>query len=166
MKSAAFVKGFILVLLGMIAGCTAGISEQARSQVTFWGTFPELQAEPERHQGEVVLLGGRIIETLVAEASSEIIVLQLPLNRNNQPLNNDQSQGRFVVRSSQFLDPAVYTKGILLTVVGRVVSSEKRPIGEMDYLYPVLEPIEIKKWSLEDLESPRIHFGIGVGTHF
>ena len=74
------------------------------------------------------------------------VVLQLGLSSQNRPQDNDQSQGRFLVRSSRFLDPAVYPQGTLVTVVGPVKGVETRPIGQMAYRYPVMDVIEIKKW--------------------
>lgn len=166
MLSPHTLKICILVLSTALSGCSAGISQQALSQVTYTGSFAELQAQPLRHQNEVVLAGGKIIDTLAGSDATEIIVLQMPLNRRAQPMEKDQSQGRFIVRSSQFFDPAVYAKGSLVTVVGRVISAQARPIGQRNYLYPVLDLVEIRKWTPGDLQSPRFHFGIGVGTSF
>lgn len=160
------LKLYILVFFMVLSGCAAGISQQALSKVTYTGSFAELQAQPRRYQNEVVLVGGKVIDTLVSSDATEIIVLQLPLNRQAQPTDKDQSQGRFIVRSGEFLDPAVYAKGALVTIVGRVISAQARPIGQMDYLYPVLDLVEIRKWDPGDLQSPRFHFGIGVGTSF
>ena len=156
----------LLAVLFAVTSCATGISEQVRSQVTFAGSFAELKAAPQRFHNETALLGGKIIEVGVADQVTEIIVLQLPLNRREQPVDKDQSQGRFIVRSSQFLDPAIYAAGTLVTVVGRVSAGQIRAIGQMDYLYPVLDLVELKKWSAQELQSPRFHFGVGVGTHF
>ena len=110
--------------------------------------------------------GGKIVDTLAGEKSTELVVLQLGLGSQNRPRDNDRSQGRFLVRSSQFLDPAVYPQGTLITVVGLVKGAETRPIGQMAYRYPVMDIIEIKKWRPSTDSSPRFHFGIGVGTRF
>lgn len=112
------------------------------------------------------MLGGKILETNVSSTLSELTVLQLALDNNDRPVNLDQSHGRFLVQSKKFLDPAIYQKGILLTLVGKLKGSEVRAIGEFDYAYPLLEPIEIKLWPMEILTQPRFHFGFGVGTVF
>ena len=110
--------------------------------------------------------GGRIIETLNREGFTEIVVLQLELSNQGYPRESDQSQGRFLIRCTQFTDPAIYPKGALITVVGRLEGSEIRLIGEMPYRYPVITMTEIKKWAPGEDPSPRFHFGIGIGTHF
>jgi outer membrane lipoprotein len=156
--------GICLVLL--MFGCATGISQQARSQVTYHGSFSELQGAVDRHRGEIIILGGKIIETKGYQSASEITVLQLPLDRRGRPEDGDRSEGRYLVRSGQFLDPAIYEKGTLLTVVGRLSGSEVRSVGGFPYVYPVVEPIELKSWARGRRSSPDLHFGIGVGTWF
>jgi outer membrane lipoprotein len=81
-------------------------------------------------------------------------------------VNPDQSEGRFIVQSKQLLDPAIYEKDVLLTVVGTLNGSKVLPIGGFKYAYPLVESIEIKLWPKELQTQPMIHFGIGVGTSF
>ena len=163
-RKTLYLFGIVCILLA--AACTKGISQQARSQVTYSGDFSQLQEKPGDHLGKVVLLGGKIIETRVNPESSEITVLQLPLGGGNRPRLGDQSKGRFLVRAKQLLDPAVYTEGTALTVVGKLIGSETRKVGEFEYVYPVLEPIEIKLWPKDRGGGPDVHFGIGVFKGF
>jgi len=164
LRKTSYVVGIILVLF--MAACTKGISKQARSQVTFSGDFAELQRNPDDHKDEIVLLGGKIIDTKVNATSSEIIVLQLPLGGGDRPQVGDQSAGRFLIRSKQLLDPALYRKGMAITVVGRLVGNETRTIDEFKYNYPVIEPIEVKLWSEDKYGGPSVHFGFGVLKSF
>ena len=156
----------LIILVMALAGCAAGISEQARSKVTYAGTFRALQKDTGRYQGQTVMLGGKILQTQAMEGATEIVVLQLELNSSDRPQDNDQSQGRFIIRSSGFLDPAIYPPGALITVVGTVQTNEVRPIGQMAYRYPVIKLVEIKKWPAAGQTSPSFHFGFGVGTSF
>ncbi len=112
------------------------------------------------------MFGGKILETNVSSTLSQLTVLQLELGNNGQPVNFDQSNGRFMVRSNQFLDPEIYQNGMLLTIVGTFKGSKVRAIGGFDYAYPLVEPIEIKLWPKELQTGPRFHFGFGVGTTF
>jgi outer membrane lipoprotein len=173
MKEAYMSRGFkhgagclCFAMITAIVACAGGISKQSQSQVTFFGPFSAVQQQPEKYRGETVMWGGRIINTLPGEKTTELVVLQLGLGSQNRPKDNDQSQGRFLVHSSQFLDPAIYPQGALITVVGPVKGAESRSIGQMTYRYPVVNLIEIKKWQSATDTSPRFHFGIGVGTHF
>jgi len=150
----------------LVTGCATGISQQSRSKVTYAGTFSDLQKTPDAYKGEVLILGGKILETNISSTLSELTVLQLALGNNDRPVNLDQSDGRFLVQSKQFLDPEIYQKGMLLTVVGILKGSKVQAIGGFDYVYPLVEPIEIKLWPMEILTQPRFHFGFGVGTTF
>ena len=158
------IRCVAICLILVLFGCATGISRETRSQVTYKGTFGALQKAPDEHRGETVMLGGRVIETKASQTSSEITVLQLPLDTSNRPQDGDQSKGRYIVRTKQFLDPAIYQAGSLLTVVGRVTGSEVRSIGGFQYVYPLVEAIEIKPWPAKGRQSPSFHFGIGVGT--
>jgi outer membrane lipoprotein len=156
----------LLCLAFLISMGCAGVSKQAKSQVTFQGAFSEIQSNPDPHQNEVTMLGGKIVEIKSAQNESEITVLQMPLAYNDRPRNEEASQGRFLVRYDQFLDPAIFEIGKYLTVVGRINGREDRLIGEYMYTYPVLAPIETKLWGFETESGPDVHFGIGVGTWF
>ncbi len=161
-KSGYLLGILLILLLVLMFGCAGGISKQTRSQITYSGSFSSLQKNPDDHIGEVLLLGGKIIETEVNPTTSEITVLQLPLGRRDRPQDVDRSEGRFLLQSKKLLDPAVYSKGISLTVVGKLIDSEVRAIGDSKYTYPIVEPIEIKLWRGKNHEGPSIHFGIGI----
>ena len=155
-----------ICVIFLILGCATGISQKARSRVTYNGSFAELQTAADEHMGEIVMLGGKVIETKGYPAFSEITVLQLPLGKKDRPQDGDRSDGRYLIRSEQFLDPAIYRQGSLLTVVGKLSGSEVRSIGEFQYVYPIVEAIEIKRWPQARKTFPGVHFGIGVGARF
>lgn len=157
---------FVLLVITLLlsAACASGISQQARSQVTYSGNFSLLQERPSAHLDQVVMFGGKILETKASPTSSEIAVLQFPLGTGDRPQDGDRSEGRFLLRSVQFLDPAVYRSGLLLTAVGRITGSEVRPIGGLDYAYPIMEAIEIKLWPERSPVYPGVQFGVGVGS--
>ena len=161
-----FAVSLVIFQAAVLMACAPAISKEARSQVTYTGSFAQLQQQPGNYQGETVLWGGKVIETKVSDGSTELFMLQLNLDSSDRPEDGSVSGGRFLVRANQFLDPAIYLPGALVTVVGTVTGSTVVPIGEMDYRYPVIEPLEIKKWDPAADSSPRIHFGIGVGTYF
>ena len=149
-----------------LSACAGGISTQSRSQITYSGPFDDVQQQPEKYRGETVMWGGKVIDTMPGEKSTELVVLQLGLGGQNRPQDNDLSRGRFIVRSDRLLDPAAYPKGTLVTVVGPLKGAEIRPIGRMDYQYPVMGVIEILIWQQSTNSYPRFYFGVGVGAHF
>lgn len=149
------------------AGCAAGMSDAARSQVTYEGGFATLQGAPEAQRGKVAMLGGRIVDITPQAEGTEIVVLQLPLSASDRPLPDQPSKGRFLIATPEFLDPAVYPKLTPLTVVGEIAGHTVRTIGDYPYTLPVLRPIEIKIWPGRNWggRSPAVHIGVGAGSH-
>ena len=164
MKHATFL--FVISFIMFVTGCVAGISRQSRAKVTYTGTFAALQKTPDVYKGEVVMLGGRIIETKASPSLSELTVLQLAIDNNGRPVNPDQSGGRFIVQAKKLLDPAIFQKDRYLTAVGTLKGSRVRSIGGFQYDYLLVEAIEIKLWPKGTGTSPTIHLGIGVGASF
>jgi len=155
------------VFLWGLAGCVSGMSDSSRAMVTYQGAFPQLQAAPDQYRGQVAMLGGRIVETTPSASGTEIVVLQLPLAARDKPALDQATQGRFLISSPEFLDPAVYRKLTLITVVGEVTGQVERPVGDYPYKLPVLRPIEIKQWSSNDWSGggPAVQVGVGAGSH-
>jgi outer membrane lipoprotein len=164
-----FCKGEYLllsVLIWGLAGCVSGVSESSRAMVTYQGSFPALQAAPERYLGEVVIFGGRILDTAPSATGTEILVLQLPLAATDKPSLDGASEGRLLIASPEFLDPAAYRKLTLITVVGEITGHVVRQVGDYPYTLPVLRPIEIKQWTSGQGggNSPALRIGVGNRT--
>ena len=155
-----------IFLITLSLGCTTGISPKVRSQVTFAGTFSEIQKAPDEYIGKIVIFGGKILNNQASPSASELTVLHLRIDSRDRPKEGDQSEGRYLIQSDQFLDPAIYKKETLLTVAGKITGSEVRAIGGFEYVYPKLKAIEIKLWTEADRIYPRFHIGIGVGKTF
>ena len=164
LKCASKLIGILLLL--PLLGCAAGISPKVRSQVTYAGPFSDVQKAPDEYIGQVVIFGGKILNTQASPSVSELTVLHLRTDSRDRPRDGDQSEGRYLIQSDQFLDPAIYKKEALLAVAGRIIGSEVRPIGGFDYIHPKLKAIEIKLWPEVVRNYPRFHIGIGVGKTF
>lgn len=157
----------LLGLIVLLAACASAISKESLKQVDPEITFQRLVHEPERYEGKVILVGGRIIATTVQEGESRVEVLQQPLDSKQRPQETDVSYGRFLVRFEGFLDPAIYAGGKKITVVGEVWGKEVMPLNGMEYSYPVLLPREHYLWKPGDLYGgPSFNIGIGVGGVF
>ena len=132
-------------LLG--AGCaTTPLPEELTRSVDRALTLKELRADPRAHVGARVILGGDIVATVPRPGVTEIEVLSHRLGGGDVPERGDRTDGRFLVRAREFLDPAVYARGRRLTVLGTVAGVEERRVGELPYAYPVLSAERIKLW--------------------
>jgi outer membrane lipoprotein len=157
----------LIIFLVILAatGCGPRVPRETVGQVTWQGEFKTLQADPAAYQNEFIIIGGTIIRTENYDNYSEIKVLQYPLDGRNRPITDQESEGRFLVRSDTFVDPETHFPGKPLTVAGRVIGAETRPIGDHLYQYPIIEG-ELFRWEVRPDRPPRFHFGIGVGKTF
>jgi len=136
----------VLVLSALAAGCAYPISKELRSKAAPNLTFPMVLKNPDAYRGSVVIWGGHIIETLNRKDGTEFVVLETPLDSSGMPLEARYSRGRFIARTPEFFDPEVYRKGARVTIGGEISARETRPLGEIQYTYPVIAIRELYLW--------------------
>jgi len=141
-NSGRFIAFFLLAAL---AACVP-LSQEIRRQADESPPFSEIQKNPDKYQGEMVIWGGVIIETMNRKESTTIKVMQTALDYQKRPTELDRSAGRFIIRVDRFLDPDIFRKGREITVGGPVAGYEVHPIGEIRYNYPVVQASELKIW--------------------
>ncbi|MBI3399631.1 MAG: Slp family lipoprotein [Deltaproteobacteria bacterium] len=151
-------------LLAVVIACAPVISPEVLKTVDQTITFEQILKNPDAYKGKTILLGGTIIKTTNLPEETLIELVQQPLSRRNMPHNPEASKGRFLILFKEFKDPAIYSAGRLITVVGEVIGSQARPLGETNYKYPLISPTEYYLW--KPSEGPSVHIGIGVGTTF
>jgi outer membrane lipoprotein len=142
-----FVRILLLnvFLLGAF-GCAYPISGELRKEVSKGITFPIVLQNPTAYVGKIVLWGGEIIETVNVHGGSEITVLDSPLDYEERPESAQYSRGRFIAKSSEFLDPAIYKKGQKITLAGEIVGKEIKPLGKTEYVYPIVMVKQLHLW--------------------
>lgn len=136
---------FWLALL-VLAGCGSVLSKEVRKQAVPVGSFARVRGAPAEFEGKTVIFGGEILETRNRPEGTTLVVLEKPLDRILRPLELDASGGRFQVRFSEYLDPAIYARGRSVTVAGRVEGSRSENVGEVPYSYLLLEGREVYLW--------------------
>lgn len=143
------MRMWLVPLLSALVGCSSlsGVPASYLSQVDKTVRFSELRQSPDVYRGRTILEGGRIVGTKALKDGTWIEVLQLPLDRWDMPQRDTtQSGGRFLAMKNEFIDPAVLHPGMWVTIVGEIAGVTSRPIGEVDYSYPVLKIHYLKAW--------------------
>jgi outer membrane lipoprotein len=130
----------------LLAGCASAFPADALRTVDRSITVSALRQDESAFLGRRVLVGGDILATRPMPGATEVELLAKPLDRDDRPRRGDVSDGRVIVRTSEFLDPAVYAERRRLTVIGAVSGHEERKIGELPYRYPVIAAADIKLW--------------------
>lgn len=137
------LAAYCLPLSFLTAGCSV-ISKDIRQDVDRGITLPMVQANPDAYKGKKVIWGGIILSSKNLADKTVIEVLQTPLDISDMATDKEHSQGRFLVESPVYLDTYLYKAGKEITVAGIIKGINMQKIGERDYAYPVLEPLQIR----------------------
>jgi outer membrane lipoprotein len=156
------MKRFLLLLTILsLFGCAHVISKELRDKAYGEPPTSALFKDPDEFKGRIVILGGVIVSSTNTQEGAYIEVLQKPLDYRGRPEDTDVSYGRFIIFSEGYLETAVYSQGREITVAGEIMGKELRPLGEIQYPYPLIKSTELH------LFEPRydfpVHFGIGIG---
>jgi outer membrane lipoprotein len=126
----------------LVLGCALPISKNLRQQAVDI-TIHMVAENPEGYKGDTVIWGGRIIKTINHKHGTEICILATPLDYRERPEDETVTLGRFIAKTSDYLDPVVYSNGKSVTVAGTIEGIETHPVGERDYVYPVVDIKEL-----------------------
>ena len=167
-----FLNIWVVILSLIAVGCASspvGIPETLENQIDKNVTFTEVLNSPESYKGRLLLLGGEVLKAKRLKGGTQVELLQLPLNEDQEPTTDlTRSQGRMLVLHQGSLDPATLTPGMLVTFVGEVSESITEKLDDVDYRYPTLTVKHWYVWSPATLDDRRggPYFSIFGGTGF
>ncbi len=113
-------------------------------------SFRDVLTSPEFHKGRVLVVGGEVLKAKRLRDSTQVELLQLPLENGEEPtFDRQQSQGRFLALQQEFLDPATLIEGTRVTVVGEVSGAKIDRLDDTEYRYPTLIVKHLHIWPIE-----------------
>lgn len=130
------------LLLSACAGLPAAVKNVPVTDVS----YSQASQNPSNYKNTSVRWGGVIIEVDNEENFTLVQVLSYPLNFYGRPQLNKHSEGRFVIKSPEFLDPAIYAKDKEITVAGTLLGDIERTIGNKTIRLPLLESKATYLW--------------------
>lgn len=147
----------------MLCACATPLYRDLPNVVSVMPT--DVQQAPDDYAGADVIWGGRIVGFNNREDRSEVEVVAFPLDRNQQPLTDAPTQGRFVLVLPGYVEALDYAEGRHLTVHGRLSGSTLGRVQEHDYLYPLVRgtSVHVWPWGFMFDRKPNISVGVGVG---
>lgn len=125
-------------LLAALSACAHVIPADQRAKADPTGDLATLRSNPQENLGKTLLLGGLIVDTKYEEDLGTLELLSYRLDRWGEPIAVDDTGERFLVRSEQFIDPALYLPGRMLTLTGTFEGLEEGEVQRTPYSYPVL----------------------------
>ncbi len=140
------VKMFWLFALFFLGGCASNLPIEITSPIESSPSLSEARQDIESHQGKLVRWGGSIAAVENKNDETWLEVVSRKLNSNGKPQKSDQTEGRFLLKVSQFLEPEVYSKGRLITVYGSIIGEQEGNIGEQPYRFPVVQSEKAYLW--------------------
>jgi len=137
MRKFTVLTEFIIVIA--FAGGCASKPPQAISKIPADNPpLASVRLDIDRYMGAEVRWGGEISKVENKADHTWIEVVRRKLWEDGKPKAGGESDGRFIASFSGFVDPVVYDVGQLLTVVGTIEAKTKQPIGEYDYVFPIV----------------------------
>jgi len=110
--------------------------------------------------GKPVRWGGKVIKVNNDDEYSTIQLVQFPLNGYGKPMATKSSQGRFFSQSREFLDPAIFEEGTLVTIFGTVRSAEIVKVDQRSILAPIIEISKFHIWPEINRDLAHEHYYI------
>jgi outer membrane lipoprotein len=147
----------LCVFLSACAGLPAAVKNVPVSKLS----YTHASTDPNSYKGTLVRWGGVIIDVENEENETLVQVLSYPLDYTGRPQLTKQSEGRFVVKSAEFLDPAVYKKDREITVAGELEGDIDHQIGKKTVRLPLLSSTAIYMWPIYQAYP----YGYGYGGY-
>lgn len=141
------------VALLALAGCASKVPESIRVAPVSQPSIEQAQQSPQRYAGAAVRWGGELVEVRNSSKSTELEILGRKLDNDGEPRPSSKAQGRFLARAGEFIDPADYQNGQLVTVAGTLNGMVEGKVGEYDYQYPVVDVVQTYRWP-DPLQTP------------
>ncbi len=166
-RSPVYPIGLAAVLA--LSGC-ATTGSDCTPQVGSPDLTPARVSATGAHTGRLQRWGGTLVATRNLPDSTELEIIAYPLNRCGKPRVGEEPTGRFLARSSGFLEPMDYQPGRQVTATGMVADIREGQVGDAPYRFPVLEGAKVRLWpnaretaSGYSFPYPRPWVNIGIG---
>lgn len=140
--------------LNLFLGVTIGLSLSACTNMPpIIRDFPATElsyqtasANPDAYRETPVRWGGTVIAVENETDFSLLQVLYYPLDRSGAPKIDLPGEGRFAIKETDFLDPAIFTRDTEITVTGTLQGSIERTVGSKTIQLPLISAETIYLW--------------------
>lgn len=129
----------LIILAFFLSACASNIPLEIREDISeSKAGVGDVRTNIDQYVGTNVRWGGSIASVQNKKNETWVELVGRPLGSYGEPQNSDQSQGRFIVRINEFLDPAIYKEGRRMTIYGVVDGRVEGFIDEHPYTYPLV----------------------------
>jgi outer membrane lipoprotein len=154
------MKHYLLLICLLLTACSS-LPPTIENPPAFDLGYSYAMQDTARYQNIPVRWGG-VIATVENEQNASLVqVLLYPLNSYGRPMLDEQPQGRFVIKSAQFLDPMVYTKNSEITVAGTLSGTINRTIDKKTMTLPLVLSTTLYLWPVYNYSNYYGYYGYG-----
>lgn len=139
------MKFMIVMTAALLSGCAA-MNPSIENPPARDLQYAQVLTSISQYQGEAVRWGGVVAEVSNQENQAEMTLVQFPVTRYGKPITTANSAGRFIVQTDSFLDPLVYEKGAVVTVLGTITGEQTRKVDQKSLQMPVVTMTDSQVW--------------------
>jgi outer membrane lipoprotein len=151
------MKSYLLSLCLLLAACS-NLPPLIENPPLYDISYGEATRNIAHFKDAPVRWGGAVIDVENEQNFSLVQVLYYPLNSYGRPQLDKPNEGRFLIKSPDFLDPAVYTKNSEITVAGALKGDIERSVGKKSLRLPIISAKVIHLWPAS---IPGNYYGYG-----
>ena len=140
----------------LLTSCSSHIPPEIRKAIAGAPDIAKVNAAPDQYLSQSVRWGGVILNTDNKENTSLITIVGFPLDAHGEPIVSDKSSGRFIAVVDKFLEPLVYSRDRMITILGKLLKMETLDVGEFPYDYPVIKVSHHYLWPVK-IETEIVH---------
>ncbi len=137
---------FVFLLVFISINACSHIPKTIRNAPNENLQLSEIQNNFTAHQGKTVRWGGTLLNLKNTENQSTLQILSYPLTYNGRPDTLAEPEGRFIVKTTEFIDPGYYTKDSEITVAGLLTTQNEYLVDQKSLNLPVIEQPQIYRW--------------------
>ncbi|TRW98019.1 Slp family lipoprotein [Candidatus Methylobacter oryzae] len=139
----------ICLLLNACANLPTAIKNPPSNDISYTQAIQNVAG----YKDAPVRWGGIITDVENEQNFTQVQVLYYPLDWEGEPETDKPNAGRFVFKTQEFLDPAVYTKNTEITVAGTLIGDIERTVGKKVMRLPLISATTIYRWPVYECDS-------------
>lgn len=146
-KMSNILKSLLLTSAFVLSACTGAPNAIKVSGFTNLTTFSQATLDKNNEKlGSQARWAGKIAAVRNNGDMSEIEVVLFPSRASGKPQAGDISLGRFKAIVPVYVDPTLYSRGRLITVLGEVATPTIGQVGNQTYTYQTLNAKGVYLW--------------------
>lgn len=155
-----------LVILCLVLNACSNLPLAIKDPPQFDVSYTQAIQDIAKYKKAPVRWGGVIIDVENEQNFSLIQMLYYPLDGSGRPKTDKPNEGRFLIKSAEFLDPAVYTKDTEITVAGILIDDVERTVGKKVMRLPMILATTIYRWPVYVYDNYYNNFGYGYNPYY